>query len=119
MVEYDGCDYYCLAQDQSVGTLAEYLIKAAEPGEVWCNTNANATATATATATGTGVVTLDAKTTNAEATAFSTSTSSGSTATSTSTSTSGATSLRPHPISKATVVTIGVLLIGSGVGLAL
>jgi len=117
VVEYDGCDYYCLAQDQSVGTLAECLIKASEPGEVWCNTNANATATATATATGTGVVTLDAKTTNAESTASSTSTSSGSTGTST--STSGAASVRPHPVSKSTVVTIGVWLVGSVIGLTL
>ncbi|OQE25165.1 hypothetical protein PENSTE_c006G07104 [Penicillium steckii] len=115
--EYDGCDYYCLAQDQSVGTLAECLIKAAEPGEVWCNTNANATATATATASGTGVVTLDAKTTTGESTASGTSTSSGST--STSTSTSGAGSVRLRPVSKPAVVTIGALLVGSVVGLAL
>lgn len=68
VVEYGGCDYYCLAQGQSVGTLAECLIKASEAGEVWYNTNANGTATATATATGTGVVTLSATATDANST---------------------------------------------------
>lgn len=113
VVEYDGCDYYCLAQGQSVGTLAECLIKAAGAGEFWCNTNANATATATATATGTGVVTLGATTTGADTTASGTS--SGTTATSTSTSAAGV--VRPRPVSKSAVGLIGVLLVGSAMGL--
>lgn len=116
VIEYDGCDYYCLAQGQTVGTLAECLIKAAGAGEFWCNTNANATATATATATGTGVVTLGATTTGAESTASGTSTGSG--ATSTSTSTSGAGVIRPRPLSKSALGMVGVLLIGSMIGLS-
>lgn len=114
VVEYDGCDYYCLAQGQTVGTLAECLIKAVGAGEFWCNTNANATATATATATGTGVVTLGATTTGADSTASGTS--SGSTATST--STSGAGVSRPRPVSKSALGMVGVLLIGSMIGLS-
>ncbi|KAJ5353739.1 hypothetical protein N7541_006303 [Penicillium brevicompactum] len=115
VVEYDGCDYYCLAQGQSVGTLAECLIKASEPGEVWCNTNANATATATATATGTGVVTLTASTTDADST--SSGTSSGSTATSTANAAAGI--VVPRPLSKSAVGIVGMLLAGSAAGLFL
>lgn len=115
VVEYDGCDYYCLAQGQSVGTLAECLIKASEPGEVWCNTNANATATATATATGTGIVTLSASTTGADSTGSGTS--SGSTATSTANAASGV--FVPRPLSKSAVGIVGMLLAGSAAGLFL
>ncbi|KAJ6180731.1 hypothetical protein N7519_011192 [Penicillium mononematosum] len=114
VVEYDGCDYYCLAQGQSVGTLAECLIKASEPGEVWCNTNANATATATATATGTGVVTLSATTTGADSTGSSTS---GSTATSTANAAAGIVASRP--LSKSAIGVVGMLLAGSAAGLFL
>ncbi|CAI7652437.1 unnamed protein product [Penicillium palitans] len=99
VVEYDSCDYYCLAQGQDVGTLAECLIKASEPGEVWCNTGANATATATATATGTGVVTLGATKTGVDSTGSSTS--SGSTATSTANAAAGI--VAPRPLSKSAV----------------
>ncbi|KAL4805068.1 hypothetical protein BDV18DRAFT_141871 [Aspergillus unguis] len=53
VTSYSDCDYYCLAQNQTVGDLAECLIKGSEAGQVWCNTNANATATGTATATAT------------------------------------------------------------------
>ncbi|KAJ6073287.1 hypothetical protein N7467_011372 [Penicillium canescens] len=109
VVEYDGCDYYCLAQGQSVGTLAECLIKASEAGEVWCNTNANGTATATATATGTGVVTLSATATDADST--SSSTSSGSSATSTANAAAGVFS--PQPLSKSAIGMVGILLAGS------
>ncbi|OGM49822.1 hypothetical protein ABOM_001593 [Aspergillus bombycis] len=51
VISYSDCDYYCLAQSQTVGDLAECLIKGSAAGQVWCNTNANATATGTATAT--------------------------------------------------------------------
>jgi hypothetical protein len=115
VVEYDGCDYYCLAQGQSIGTLAECLIKASEAGEVWCNTNANATATATATATGTGVVTLSATTTDADSN--SSSTSSGSTATSTANVAAGVFS--PQSLSKSAIGMVGILLAGSVAGLFL
>ncbi|KAL2847017.1 hypothetical protein BJX68DRAFT_268318 [Aspergillus pseudodeflectus] len=47
VISYSNCDYYCLAQDQTVGDLAECLIKGSEAGQAWCNTNANATATVT------------------------------------------------------------------------
>ncbi|KAL5040864.1 hypothetical protein BDW71DRAFT_192932 [Aspergillus fruticulosus] len=50
VISYSNCDYYCLAQDQTVGDLAECLIKGSEAGQVWCNTNANATATGTVAA---------------------------------------------------------------------
>ncbi|RDW92966.1 uncharacterized protein DSM5745_00288 [Aspergillus mulundensis] len=53
VVAYADCDYYCLAQDENVGDLAECLIKGSAAGQVWCNTNANATATGTATPTST------------------------------------------------------------------
>jgi cobalamin biosynthesis Mg chelatase CobN len=115
VVEYDGCDYFCLAQGQSVGTLAECLIKASEAGEVWCNTNANGTATATATATGTGVVTLSATATDADST--SSSTSSGSTATST--ANAAADFFSPQPLSKSAIGIVGILLAGSAAGLFL
>jgi hypothetical protein len=109
VVEYDGCDYYCLAQGQSVGTLAECLIKASEAGEVWCNTNANATAT------GTGVVTLSATATDTDST--SSSTSSGSTATST--ANAAAAVFSPQPLSKSAIGIVGILLAGSAAGLFL
>ena len=114
VVEYDGCDYYCLAQGQSVGTLAECLIKASEPGKVWCNTDANATATATATATGTGIVTLSATTTDADSTGSSTS---GSTASSTANAAAGIVARRP--LSKCAIGIVGMLLAGSAAGLFL
>jgi hypothetical protein len=114
VVEYDDCDYYCLAQGQTVGTLAECLEKASEAGEFWCNTNANATATATATATGTGVVTLGATTTGADSTASGTS--SGATSTSTSTSAGVVVS---RPLSKSAIGVVGILLAGSAAGLFL
>ncbi|KAL4862248.1 hypothetical protein BDV12DRAFT_203244 [Aspergillus spectabilis] len=56
ILSYSDCDYYCLAQDQTVGDLAECLIKGSRAGGVWCNTNANATATATGSETGGGTV---------------------------------------------------------------
>ncbi|KAJ5720691.1 uncharacterized protein N7483_008625 [Penicillium malachiteum] len=115
VVEYDNCDYYCLAQGQTVGDLAECLIKASEPGEVWCNTNANATATATATATGTGVVTLGATVTDADSTGSATS----SGATSTSTSNAAPAVLAPRPLSKSAIGVVGLLFIGSAAGLFL
>ncbi|CAG8026331.1 unnamed protein product [Penicillium olsonii] len=115
VVEYDGCDYYCLAQGQSVGTLAECLLKASEPGEVWCNTNANATATATATATGTGVVTLSATSTDADSTTSGTS--SSSTASSTANAAAGI--VAPQPLSKSAIGMVGMLLAGTAAGLLL
>ncbi|OQD61755.1 hypothetical protein PENPOL_c015G08516 [Penicillium polonicum] len=115
VVEYDGCDYYCLAQGQNIGTLAECLIKASESGEVWCNTNANATATATATATGTGVVTLSATNTDADSTGSGTS--SGSTATSTANAAAGI--VAPRSLSKSAIGIVGMLLARSAVGLFL
>ncbi|KAL4943458.1 hypothetical protein BDV06DRAFT_221205 [Aspergillus oleicola] len=54
VTSYSDCDYYCLAQDQTVGDLAECLIKGSEAGMVWCNNGANATATITANATSSG-----------------------------------------------------------------
>lgn len=112
VVQYDDCDYYCLAEGQSVGTLAECLIKASEPGEVWCNTNANATATATATATGTDIVTLSTTATGSDPTG--TATSSGVTSTSTATS---AGIIAPRPLSKSAIGAVGLLLVGSAAGL--
>lgn len=110
VLEYDGCDYYCLAQGQSVGTLAECLIKASEAGEVWCNTNANNTATATATATGTGVVTLSATATDTDST---------SSSTATSTANAAANVFSPQPLSKSAIGIVGILLAGSAAGLFL
>ncbi|KAL4912713.1 hypothetical protein BDW62DRAFT_206227 [Aspergillus aurantiobrunneus] len=57
---YSDCDYYCLAQGQTVGDLAECLIRGSEAGQVWCNTNVNATATATLTTSATGTGSEDA-----------------------------------------------------------
>lgn len=51
VISYSDCNYYCLAQNQTVGDIAECLIKGSAAGQVWCNTNANATATGTASAT--------------------------------------------------------------------
>lgn len=115
IVQYDSCDYYCLAQGQNVGTLAECLIKASEPGEVWCNNGANFTATATATATGTGVVTLGATESGADSTGSSTS--SGSTATSTANVAAGIVASRP--LSKSAIGIVWMLLAGSAAGLFL
>ncbi|KAF4764295.1 hypothetical protein HAV15_001319 [Penicillium sp. str.  len=115
VIEYDGCDYYCLAQGQDVGTLAECLIKASEQGEVWCNTAANATATATATATGTGVVTLSATETGADSTGSSTS--SGSTPNSTANAAAGI--VAPRSLSNSAICIVGMLLAGSAAGLFL
>ncbi|KAL3479069.1 hypothetical protein BJX99DRAFT_255846 [Aspergillus californicus] len=56
IVSYADCDYYCLAEDQTIGDLAECLIQGSEAGQVWCNTNANATATAGVPTTGAGTV---------------------------------------------------------------
>ncbi|KAJ5123737.1 hypothetical protein N7448_009834 [Penicillium atrosanguineum] len=110
VVQYDDCDYYCLAEGQSVGTLAECLIKASEPGEVWCNTNANSTATATATATGTGVVTLSATATGTDSTGTATSKEAAATSTS-------AGIVAPRPLSKSAIGMVGLLLVGSAAGL--
>lgn len=49
VISYLDCDYYCLAQNQTIGDLAGCLIKGSAAGQVWCNKNANATATGTAT----------------------------------------------------------------------
>jgi hypothetical protein len=111
IIEYDSCDYYCLAQGQSVGDLAECLIKASEPGQVWCNTHANATATATATATGTGVVTLSAMGTVADST--SSATSSGAIASSTA---NAAGVFVPRSLSKSAIGMVGLLFAGSVMG---
>jgi hypothetical protein len=51
VIPYSDCDYHCLAQNQTIGDLAECLIKGSAAGQVWCNTNANATATGTPSAT--------------------------------------------------------------------
>ncbi|KJK60575.1 hypothetical protein P875_00053165 [Aspergillus parasiticus SU-1] len=61
VIPYSDCDYYCLAQNQTIGDLAGCLIKGSAAGQVWCNTNANATAmgTAAATASATGDEKLD------------------------------------------------------------
>ncbi|KAL4904790.1 hypothetical protein BDW74DRAFT_178365 [Aspergillus multicolor] len=38
VIPYSDCSYYCLAQDQSTGDLAQCLIDASpESAEVWCN----------------------------------------------------------------------------------
>ncbi|KAL4904281.1 hypothetical protein BDW74DRAFT_154559 [Aspergillus multicolor] len=68
VIAYAGCDYYCLAQDQTVGDLAECLIKGSAAGQVWCNTNANATATGTATPTSTANATSSNGASNSTAT---------------------------------------------------
>lgn len=103
VIEYDSCDYYCLAQGQTVHELAECLIKGSEVGEVWCNTNANATATATATATGTGIVTLGASTTDANS--------------ATSTSNGAAGVISPYLRAKSAIGMVGLLLVGYVAGL--
>ncbi|KAL4943473.1 hypothetical protein BDV06DRAFT_221221 [Aspergillus oleicola] len=45
------CSYYCLAQGQTVGDLAQCLIKGSKGGQVWCNAHANKTATEAASIT--------------------------------------------------------------------
>ncbi|PYH94633.1 hypothetical protein BO71DRAFT_295328, partial [Aspergillus ellipticus CBS 707.79] len=47
VVSYSSCDYYCLAEDQTVHVLGECLDKIVGGGNFWCNANANATATGT------------------------------------------------------------------------
>jgi hypothetical protein len=97
------CVYYCLAHDQTAGDLAERLIKASEPGKVWCSTNANGT--------GTGVVTLSATTTGSESTAT------GSASGPTTTSTSNAASVVSLPVlSKSALGMVGLLLTGTFAG---
>ncbi|OJJ80656.1 uncharacterized protein ASPGLDRAFT_111468, partial [Aspergillus glaucus CBS 516.65] len=50
-----GCNYYCLAQEQSVSDLVScFTTNGASHGEVICNAPLNATATASVTASGTG-----------------------------------------------------------------
>jgi hypothetical protein len=110
VVEYDGCDFYCLAQGQTVD-LAECLIKASEPGQVWCNTNANATATATEPTTGTEIITLSATTTGTDSTSSATSSSAAASSTA-----SAAGSVVPHPVSKSAVGMVVLLLAGSAAG---
>ncbi|PWY62151.1 hypothetical protein BO85DRAFT_447423 [Aspergillus piperis CBS 112811] len=110
IVSYDSCDYYCLAQDQTVGTLAECLIKASEAGEVWCNTNANATATGSVPTTGAGTVVSTATATGGSSSTGS-STSSGSTAS----STSGA----GVAVTKKSVGVLALLFFGSTAGFLL
>ena len=56
-----GCNYYCLAQEQSVNDLVTcFLSNGARHGDIICNALSNATATAsvTASSTGTGTATL-------------------------------------------------------------
>ena len=93
VLSYSACDYYCLAQGQSVGDLAECLSKGgSDPGDFWCNTSANATATATGNVpTGTGVGTVVASATGT-GTGTGSETAGGASATSSSGSTSGGSS---------------------------
>lgn len=105
VVSYSDCDYYCLAQGQNVGDLAECLIKASEPGEVWCNTNANATATGSVPTTGAGTIVATASATDSAATGTKSSTGS----TSTSTTNAAAT--------KKSIGVLALLLVGSTAGL--
>ncbi|OJJ76599.1 hypothetical protein ASPBRDRAFT_39093 [Aspergillus brasiliensis CBS 101740] len=111
VVSYDSCDYYCLAKDQTVGTLAECLIKASEAGEVWCNTNGNATATGSVPTTGAGTVVSTATGASATGGSSGTGTSSGSTAS----STSGA----GMAVTKKSVGVLALLLFGSTAGFLL
>ncbi|ODM20029.1 hypothetical protein SI65_05015 [Aspergillus cristatus] len=54
-----GCNYYCLAQEQSVSDLVTcFTTNGASHGEVICNAPLNATATAGMTALSTGTATL-------------------------------------------------------------
>lgn len=94
-----------------MGDLAGCLIKASEPGQVWCNTNANATAPATTAAIGTGVDTLSAASTGADST--SSATSNGVTASSTA---NAAGVIVPCPLPKSAIGMIGLLFAGSVVG---
>ena len=102
VTSYSDCDYYCLAQDQNVGDLAECLIKGSEAGEVWCNSAANATATGTSTSNGTA-----SETGSANGTSTSTSTDDAADPT----GTSGAESLKV--VSGKAVVMLAVLALGS------
>ncbi|OOF99391.1 hypothetical protein ASPCADRAFT_203154 [Aspergillus carbonarius ITEM 5010] len=112
VVSYDSCDYYCLAEDQTVHTLAECLIKASEAGEVWCNTGANATATGTVPATGAGtIVSTATATASSSGDKSSTGTASGSSAS----STSGAGVV----VTKKSVGVLALLFFGSTAGLLL
>lgn len=102
VVSYSDCDYYCLAQGQSTGTLAECLIKASKPGEVWCNTNANVTATGSVPTIGAGTV-------------VATGTGRGSTSTGTASS-SSLTSTNAAPVTKKSVGILALLFLGSTAG---
>ncbi|RAK96229.1 uncharacterized protein BO80DRAFT_429223 [Aspergillus ibericus CBS 121593] len=112
VVSYSSCDYYCLAEDQTVGTLAECLIKASEAGEVWCNTNANATATGSVPTTGAGtVVSTASATSSGKGSGTGTGTASGETASSTSNA--------GVAVSKKSVGVLVMLFLGSAVGVLL
>ncbi|KAL4897946.1 hypothetical protein BDV59DRAFT_198204 [Aspergillus ambiguus] len=103
IVSYDNCDYYCLAQGQTVGTLAECLIKASKPGEVWCNTNANATATGSVPTTGAGTI-------------VATATGSDSTSTGTSSGASSTSTTNAAPVTKKSIGMLALLFLGSSAG---
>ncbi|KAF9891700.1 hypothetical protein FE257_003712 [Aspergillus nanangensis] len=103
VVSYSSCDYYCLAQGQSVGNLAECLIKASKPGQVWCNTNANATGTGSVPTTGAGTIVA----TGIGGHSTGTGTSNGSTSSSTT---------NVAPVTKKSVGVLGLLLFGSVAG---
>ncbi|KAL4950598.1 hypothetical protein BDW69DRAFT_197156 [Aspergillus filifer] len=98
VTSYSNCDYYCLAENQTVGDLAECLIKGSEAGEVWCNSAANATATATASSNGTATGSANASSTSTDDAADPT-------------GTNGAESLKI--ISGRAVVMLAVLALGS------
>ncbi|KAL4751815.1 hypothetical protein BDW72DRAFT_202869 [Aspergillus terricola var. indicus] len=51
VIAYTDCSYYCLAQGQTIGELAECLIRGTKGGRVWCNADANTTATGAASIT--------------------------------------------------------------------
>ncbi|KAL5342262.1 hypothetical protein BJX70DRAFT_395232 [Aspergillus crustosus] len=40
---HSDCNFYCIAQDQTVGELAECLIKSSQAGEVWCSSRTHNT----------------------------------------------------------------------------
>ncbi|PYI07669.1 hypothetical protein BO78DRAFT_396288 [Aspergillus sclerotiicarbonarius CBS 121057] len=114
VVSYDSCDYYCLADDQTVGTLAECLIKASEAGEVWCNTNANATATGSVPTTGAGTIVSTATATSSKGKGSGTGTGTASGETASSTSNAGGVA-----VSKKSVGVLALLFLGSSVGVLL
>ncbi|PLB46287.1 hypothetical protein P170DRAFT_479201 [Aspergillus steynii IBT 23096] len=114
VLSYSACDYYCLAQGQSVGDLAECLIKGgSDPGDFWCNTSANATTTATGNVpTGTGVGTVVVSAT-ATGTGTGSGTAGGASATSSSGSTSGGDGVR---VGKKAMGVVMMVVVGSMVG---